>query len=153
MLKNRIQISCLVFTMLVSSAVKAEEPTRIVTRFEHSAKTMLAVVSEGNLEPRSIGSYCLRVYYLGNPDFPYDHFVTGLIMPRDGSLEKVLIADLNGDEVPEIIVTIRSAGTGSYLSADAFQFDGKHLIHYKSFSNLPKDTDPIQILKEDTVSK
>ena len=38
----------------------------------------------------------------------------------DGVIEKLVLADIEGDAQTEIVVVVRSVGTGSYLSAYAF---------------------------------
>jgi hypothetical protein len=105
------------------------------------------VVAEGEGEPRSVGSYSLRVYAVADPRLPYDRFIAGVVRPRDGTIERVLSADLGDDGSTEIIVVIRSVGTGSYLSADAFRFDAQGLAHVASVAGLPKDSDPVRVLE------
>ena len=106
-----------------------------------------AVIAEGDFEPRSMGSYSIRIYS-ANPDFPTDVFLCGTIRSRDGSIEKVMIQDINGDKTEEIVVIIRSVGTGEYLSADAFLYQSKQLKVIANVSNLEKSTDPIHTLKK-----
>lgn len=106
----------------------------------------VVVVAEGDLEPRSVGSYSLRLYSGRNPEFPLDDFVTGVIRPRDGSIARVLLADLDGDQDPEIVVVMRSAGSGGYLSVDAFRFGASSLAWLASLSGLAPDADPISAL-------
>ncbi|MEP3247842.1 MAG: PliI family lysozyme inhibitor of I-type lysozyme [Sneathiella sp.] len=81
----------------------------------------LAVIAEVPFEPRSIGSYSVRLYHVGNPEFPYDDFRNGVIAARDGSLESITLHDTNQDNVKEIAVHIRSAGTGNFLSVDRYE--------------------------------
>jgi len=85
---------------------------------------LTAVIAEGDFEPRSIGSYSIRIYE-ANLEYPTDYFLYGTIRPREGNIETVTIQDINEDSIEEIIVVIRSVGTGSYLSADAFQCQSK----------------------------
>jgi hypothetical protein len=106
------------------------------------------VVAEGDLEPRSIGSYSVRLYAGANNEHPTDDFVTGIIRPRDGTIEKVLLKDITGDGKKEIIVVTRSVGTGDYLSADAFAIGVKSLTLKASVEALPKDADPITALEK-----
>ena len=44
----------------------------------------------------------------------------GVIRDRDGTVEKVFFADLGNDGPLSLVVANRSAGSGGYLSADAF---------------------------------
>lgn len=83
------------------------EQGRIVKQVRFSDRTATVVVAEGDLEPRSIGSYAVRIYAFINPDFPFDKLVTGIIRPRDGVVEEVKFADLDGHGSPEIVVVIR----------------------------------------------
>ena len=106
------------------------------------------VVDEGEREPRSIGSYCLRIYSGRNPEYPYDEFLTGMILARDGTLEKILVPELDQDGRPEIVIIIRSVGSGGYLSADAFSFDGSELRLLGQVSGLAADADPVQALQQ-----
>jgi hypothetical protein len=86
------------------------------------------VVAEGDFEPRSIGSYSVRLYSGENPQRPTDDFLAGVIHERDGSIEKVVLADVDGNGRDEIVVIVRNAGTGSYLSAHAFAIEKKRLV-------------------------
>lgn len=85
------------------------------------------VVAEPRLEPRSIGSFSIRVYSGANPRYPYDDFLTGIVVPRDGYIERALLAQL--DEAPgeELVVLLRSAGSGDYGRAVAFAVAGDHI--------------------------
>lgn len=103
-------------------------------------------VTEGPLEPRSIGSYALRFYVPYEPKWPFDNYVDGDVRIRDGSIEKLLFEDLNGDDVMDVIVTIRSAGSGSYLSADGFLLNKDGVKFVKSVEELAKDADPVQAI-------
>ncbi|HKE94746.1 MAG TPA: PliI family lysozyme inhibitor of I-type lysozyme [Povalibacter sp.] len=104
------------------------------------------VVAAGELEPASVGSYSLRVYAAINPAFPYDDFVTGVVRQRDGTIEDIRFVDLDHDGSPEIIVIMRSAGSGGYLAADAFRFKSEMLTLLASVSGLPADADAVRIL-------
>ena len=105
------------------------------------------LVAEGESEPRSIGSYAIRAYAAGDPAFPTDRFAMGLVRPRDGTIERVLLADLDRDDRPEVVVVIRSAGTGGYLSADAFTFARGRLVRRASVAGLAADADPVAALQ------
>jgi hypothetical protein len=128
-------------------AMGASDSSRVVLHGAIPETPSIAVVAEGDLEPRSVGSYGLRLYAGSDPRFPYDRFVAGTIKARDGVVEKLTFVDLDGNDSYEIIVVIRSVGTGSYLSADAYNFDGSALMHLASVSGLAKDADPIAALR------
>jgi hypothetical protein len=106
----------------------------------------IAVAAEGEGEPRSIGSYALRVYSPAGEGGPRDRFVAGALRPRDGTVESIRFADLDRDGTPELIVVLRSAGSGGYLSADAYRLRGGAPRFAASVEGLPRDDDPIRAL-------
>src|SRR5262245_39687483 len=110
--------------VVVFTALGAEEGARLVKTVPFPGSPQMAVVAEGDFEPRSIGSYSLRIYAGTNPDFPYDAFMAGTVRPRDGTVEDLKFFDLDRDGVLDIIVILRSAGSGGYRSADAFELHG-----------------------------
>ena len=107
----------------------------------------VVVAEEGQFEPRSTGSYSVRVYGGTNARFPYDDFIAGAVRPRDGAIVSLVFGDVTGGKTPEIVVVIRSAGTGGYLSADAFHLDGNTLSLVESVAGLAKDADPVHALR------
>ena len=137
-------VGTLLFSAVILTAAEAE---RFVQKIKlPSGQT--AVVAEGDLEPRSTGSFSVRLYSGENPQFPTDDFLAGVIHARDGSIEKVLLADVDGDGRDEIVVIVRCAGTGSYLSAHAFAIDQKRLVLRASVADLARDADPVSALKK-----
>ncbi len=140
--------------LIVQLAYGSEQKQSDLYLNQHKLSTGLTVVvAEGDLEPRSIGSYSVRIYR-ADSEFPTDDFLSGTVRSRDGSIEKVVIQDINGDGAEEIIIIIRSAGTGGYLSADAFQYGSKKLKLIANVTDLKKNADPIneliKILKTNT---
>ena len=107
---------------------------------------LLVLVSENPLEPRSVGSYTVNAYAVDIPEQPYDRFIAGLVLPRDGFVEKIKIVDLNSDGDKELVVIIRSAGTGGYLSADAFDINRDGLTFLKKATGLAADANPVSAL-------
>ena len=79
------------------------------------------VVEESASEPRSIGSYSIRLYDLTKPDFPTDNFLYGIVRAREGTVQSIEKADINKDGEEDLVVLIRSAGSGGYLQAEAFR--------------------------------
>ena len=83
----------------------------------------IAVISNGDLEAASIGTYSVVVYK--NNDLI--DFESGAIFSRDGSLfqddgkPRVKFADIDGDGSPELIVIKTSAGSGNYTEVDAIR--------------------------------
>ena len=118
------------------------------------AKTLLpnrrvAVVAEGDGEARSIGSYSLRVYSTETSPSPDDttFYRAGIIRARDGSIEQVLLAELIPDQPASLVVVIRSAGTGGYQSADAFDLSGDSIRLRASVAGLKAEADPLRALQ------
>lgn len=128
---------------LAAFASWAADLNRIVLNGSDATLGVNAVADEGEGEGRSIGSYALRLYKAGDPSFPYDVFLAGAVRPRDGTLESLKFADIDGDGAPEILVTARSAGSGSYLAVDAFRFQKGALALAASKTGLAADADPV----------
>ena len=108
----------------------------------------MLVIAEGDFEPQSIGSYALRIYGGSSKEFPTDDFIVGLIRPRNGTIEAVRFDDIDGDDRAEIVVIIRSVGSGGYLSADAFRYRARSLEWVVSVAALDKAADPIRALRD-----
>ncbi|MFZ4066048.1 MAG: PliI family lysozyme inhibitor of I-type lysozyme [Phenylobacterium sp.] len=121
----------------------AADVNRIVLNGSDEGLAVTAVADEGEGEPRSTGSYALRLYKSGDPSYPFDAFVAGAVRARDGTLEALKFADINRDGKNEIIVVIRSAGTGGYLSADAFRVQKGVPVLVGSKSGLASNADPV----------
>lgn len=127
---------------------RADPPPRYVHKLAlPTAQT--AVVAEGDFEARSIGSYSVRIYSTENaqPGDDTTFFVAGLVRARDGKVEKVSLVALGDGGPSSLIVTIRSAGSGGYLSADAFTIDKRSVSLRASVSGLPGNADPVVALK------
>ena len=112
------------------------------------ANTLIVTVTEGPGEPRSIGSYALRVYDPLHPDFPYDHFIAGTVQKRDGAVEELLFRDLDDDGIEEALVVVQSVGSGGYLSADAFRATRNGVTVAVTVEGLEPNIDPVQRLRE-----
>jgi hypothetical protein len=106
------------------------------------------IVTEGDFEARSIGSYAVRLYQVlaARPGDDGSFFVDGIVQPRDGGIERLLFAPLLSGEPPLLVVVMRSAGTGNYLSADAFAVHGPRIEHRASVRDLPAQADPVDAL-------
>ncbi len=112
-----------------------------------SGQTVL--ISEGEFEARSIGSFNVRLYEAAPAGDETTFFTSGIVSARDGFIEKVELIDINGDSQPEIIVVVRSAGTGSYLSAHAFTIgNGQKLALISIVEGLQPETDLVSALKK-----
>lgn len=137
----------LIMVLLASGTLYAAESERFITKLKlPSGQTV--VVAEGDFEARSIGSFSIRLYDAATPGDETTFFRSGLVRPRDGVIEKVLLADVAGDRRPEIVVIVRSVGTGSYLSAQAFTVDRQRLLFRAAVDSLPPDADPLAALRK-----
>jgi hypothetical protein len=133
--------------LLASATLHAAESDRFITKVKlPSGQT--AVVAEGDFEARSIGSFSVRLYDAAPTGDETTFFTAGLIRARDGSIATVLLADVDGNKRPEIIVNVRSVGTGSYLSAHAFAYDKQGLSFRAAVEGLPPQADPIAALRK-----
>jgi hypothetical protein len=107
----------------------------------------VVVVEEASLEPRSVGSFSIRLYSGANPAYRFDDFVSGVVVSRDGFVERLVLEDIDSDENAELIVILRSAGGGSYQSARAFTFSGNNIILVAEVDSLLSTQDPIEGLR------
>ncbi|QLI81770.1 hypothetical protein HZU75_09615 [Chitinibacter fontanus] len=121
--------------------------TRFVQQLPLPDNHSIIQVAEGDNEPRSIGSYSIRLYGGSNPNFPFDDFLAGQIYPRDGSVERVLNTDADGDGIGEVVVVMRSAGSGGYLNVDLFSWQHQQLKRILRLTDLPPKADPLAEVK------
>lgn len=106
------------------------------------------VVAEGDFEPRSIGSFSVRLYEAAAAPDETTFFIDGLVRARDGVIDRVMLADVGGDPQPEIVVVVRSVGTGGYVSAQAFSVAADKLIFRAAVEGLSADADPVAALRK-----
>ncbi len=144
---ERMFIATLV-CLVAAFAYGAEPNLRFVKKFQFGGAPEVIVVAEGEFEPRSAGSYTVRLYAGSSKKFPTDDFVVGLVRPRNGIVEAVRFDDIDDDDRPEIVVIIRSVGSGGHLSADAFRYRARSLEFAASIAGLDKGADPIQALRD-----
>jgi len=125
------------------------EPTGHFVQKVALATGQTAVVAEGEFEARSIGSYSVRIYSTqpAQPDDDTTFFSSGVVRARDGTIERVFLEELGNDGPPSLIVAIRSAGSGGYLSVDAFTIDKNAVVLRASVSGLAANADPVAALK------
>ena len=144
---KRTIIASFGFVLLAALAYGAERNLRFAKKLQIPGLPEVVVVAEGDFEPRSIGSYALRLYGGSSKKSSTDDFLVGLIRPRNGTVEAVKFDDIDGDDRPEIVVIIRAVGSGGYLSADAFRYRTGSLEWVASVAALDKGADPIQALR------
>lgn len=133
---------------LLSTAAIAAGNERVVKAANFPETKGMVVAAEGDFEPRSIGSYSLRLYAKNDPAYPYDSFITGIVRPRNGTVESIKFADLDHDGKAEIIVTIRYVGSGSFVTVDAFRFRKQSLQLLTSIAGMDAKLDAVQALKK-----
>ena len=106
--------------LFIASLRAAEERFLEKIRF---SKDLTVVVASGDFEPQGIGSFTVRFYRANDEaviqDFDVDNFVAGILLERDGVIEKVEMLDIDGDASKELIIAVRSIGSGAYLSGFA----------------------------------
>jgi hypothetical protein len=137
---------CGALLLAVSTSPLADGGARFVRSAPLPDARATIVVAEGDFEPRSIGSYSIRAYAAADARFPYDRFLAGAVRPRNGVVEELRFADVDGDGAPDIIVVMRASGTGGHRSADAFHLQGRALGLLGSVSGLARDADPVRAL-------
>ena len=111
------------------------------------ADGLLLVADEGMHEPRSIGSYSLRLYAPLDERFPYDNFVAGVTSERDGSLERLMSADIDSDGRQDAVVVIRTAGSGGYLSGHAYAVEPTGVRLLSRVEGLAPGADVVSALR------
>lgn len=141
----RVWVTAMV--LLLAASVHAAAQERFVSKLPHpTGKTV--VVAEGDFEARSTGSFSVRLYEAAAAPDETTFFTSGLVRARDGVIEKVILADVDGDRQQEIVVIARSVGTGNYLSAQAFAVAKDKLIFRAVVEGLAADADPVAALRK-----
>jgi len=141
------QLLATTIIVLLSAPLNVAAQDRFITKLTLPTGQTV-VVAEGDFEARSTGSFSVRLYEAASTPDETTFFTSGLIRLRDGTLEKVMLADVDGDRQPEIIVIARSVGTGGYLSAHALAYTKDRLFFSAAVEGLPPDTDPIAALQK-----
>jgi hypothetical protein len=139
-----IALVIMVFSLASLNGKEARESYVSQVTLANGAHVM---VEEGPGEPRSIGSYTMRYYAAGNLKFPTDDFVAGIVRTRDVSVESLKASDLDNDGIEEIVVVIRSVGSGGYLQAEALHLKAGTLKVVASVADLPANSDPVSELR------
>ena len=147
-----------VWVVLLAAFDSGAQPNlRFAKWFQIPGASAVVVVAEGEFEPRSVGSYALRIYLGAVKKFPTDEFVVGIIRPRNGTIEAVRFESVDADDSREIVVIMRAVGSGGYVSADSFRYRNGLLEWVASVSHLDKKADAIAALrdklKSDSVKK
>ncbi len=139
-----------VLALCFISSAQGEEG-RYVKKMRIS-KELTAVVAEGDFEPRSIGSFTVRLYRADDDEakrgLDVDDFAGGILLERDGQIEKVELLDLDGDSTNELIISVRSAGSGGYLSGFALGLKGKSVQILAQDLGMLQDADVASELRK-----
>jgi len=142
----------LVFSLLVPVALVAANPsgeTRWVSK--RLNPEVVVVVAEGDLEPRSIGTVSVRAYRADaeaeRKGFDLDAYVGGALCQREGVVESVSSADIDGDGRPELIVAMRSAGSGGWRSGVALKVRESRVEVVARVDDLPAGADVVRALR------
>jgi len=123
-----------------------EAQERFLSKLSHPSG-MTVVVAEGDFEARSVGSFSVRVYEAAPSPDETTFFASGLVHARDGAVERIMLAELDGDGIADLVVVARSAGTGGYLSAYGFALTGDGVRFLRGAEGLAPDTDPVAALR------
>ncbi len=143
----------LVFSLLVPVALVAATPsveTRWVSKLRLNPEVVV-VVAEGDLEPRSIGTVSVRAYRADaeaeRKGFDLDAYLGGVLCQREGVVESVSSADIDGDGRPELIVAMRSAGSGGWRSGVALKVRESRVEVVARVDDLPAGADVVRALR------
>lgn len=135
------------FALLLPGVLHAAEQQRFVSTVT-LATGQTVVVAEGDYEPRSIGSFSLRLYAAATAGDETTFFASGLVSSRDGALERIALADLGDACSPAVVVIARSVGSGSYQSAYAFEVADDTLAFCAAVEGLAADANPVGALQD-----
>lgn len=116
--------------LLLALAISVVNAVRADTGLFHEVVTLETgqrlVVEESSLEPRSVGSFSVRLYSGANPKFPYDDFRRGLLLKRDGVVQSVRVLPPQ-DGHARVLITVRSVGSGSHASYHLLTISGDRI--------------------------
>lgn len=141
-----VRAAGLMGALLFGSCASAQDGARFYRHIAGPGGKPMVSLADGEHEPRSVGSYVLRVYSAAAPDFPFDDFQVGLVRARAGVLRDLRWADIDGDGKPEVIVVMQSAASGGRLSAEAFSLAGRNLRLRIQVSGVAPGSDVVAAL-------
>ena len=128
-IRMRAPLLSILFCILLAGSLGFAEP--FTERLYYDG--YVATVGEGQDEAASIGTLVIRVYHRNSE-------VAALVDERDGSITNVWLHGSGDGEAFSLIVTTRSAGSGSYGTLAVYDFDRDRL----ATRNLPLP-DPEQL--------
>lgn len=146
---SRLALAALCALGVAASGTASAQDSRAAggLRGDWPGTGIAVVVDEGQAEPRSMGSYAVRLYAARSGGGTWDAYLTGLVRPRDGTLLKLDFADLDADGSAELLVITQSAGSGGYLAADAFRLRHGVLSRVAGVEGLAPAADPVAALR------
>ena len=136
---------CTVFLVYASGDALAEGTEVVSARVPGG--DAVVTLSEGPGEPRSVGSYALRLYDAVVSEWPYDRFVEGVVRRRKGSVRDLVLEDIDGDGKVDVVVVVGSVGSGGYRFADGFGVNDGRLRFLGSVEWLDPGIDPVERLR------
>ncbi len=137
----------LVILLFFAIPIHAETQDRFISK-STLPNGLTVVVAEGDYEARSIGSFSVRLYEAAADPDETTFFISGLIRARDGVVERVISTDINGDEQQEVVVVVRSVGTGNYQSVYAFAIASDEVTFCTAVEGLAPDIDIVAALRK-----
>jgi beta-lactamase regulating signal transducer with metallopeptidase domain len=129
-----------------SDNTKNPDPDRFIRKLPVPDRKCTLVVSEGDFESRSIGSYTVRLYSNeftpedAPAEWQCDSFSGSLTRERDGSIKEISFTDIDDDGKKDLVVEIECAGTGSYRTFDAYSFANNRLRLIASIGGFDPQT-------------
>ena len=86
------------------------------------------VVAEESAEPSASGSYSVRLY----SNLANGMLVAGIVHARAGRLLRAELKDIDGDHIPEVVVTIQGVGAGRdvFIGTDVYKLYGIERVEY-----------------------
>ncbi|AYA39962.1 PliI family lysozyme inhibitor of I-type lysozyme [Xenorhabdus nematophila] len=146
-----MRISDIMTAIAISSLIALSLSTQAIAKdgtLINLPDKRFAVLSVGDLESASIGSYSIAVF----KDKDLTEFETGRVFARDGSVfddsnkPRIVFADINNDGSKELVVSKLSAGSGNYLEVDALQITDKN-VKLLARINIKGKNDPVKSLR------
>ena len=141
------ELPATVVILLLAVSLHVVAQARFTTKFR-LATGQTIVLAEGGSGGRSTGSLSARLSEAAAPPDETTCFTSGRIHPREGVIEKVVIADVDDDPQSEIIIVARSTDTGGNFSAQALAFTKARFFFRAAADGLPPDVDPRRSLSE-----
>ena len=142
-----------ILSLLLPIAMANANPSgeaRWVSKLRLTPEVMM-VVAEGDLEPRSTGTFSVRAYRADaeaeRKGFDLDAYLSGVLCQREGGVESVSSADIDGDGRPELIVAMRSAGSGGWRSGVALKVRESRVEVVARVDDLPAGADVVRALR------